>query len=202
MATIKFVPGLSTVTPQPSADVAARIDAAISAVDALNMEVLTTHQQLADHLRNLRRGRSTEVLLCEFGGGILDFIAAAFPNLGAHVVFAQHFSRDPRGRGAHFDVYGELLDEAFPWVAVFNIAGDAALSTFVLPQDLARRYLLEHPVPSDAAFEARRQVAAEALARGVHLSKGMLSRHREGGFARQRPERGGCGCLSFERSFA
>jgi hypothetical protein len=176
MATLRFVP--AAVAPQLSEGVAARVDAAIRAVDALTMEPLTSREQLSDRLADLRAGSTAKVLLCELGGGVLDFVSAAFPSRGERCVLAQRFHREPLGRGAHFDVYGQLLDEEFPWVAIFNIAGDAEVSTFSLPEGLARRYAEEHPVPSDAAYEARRIVAAEALADpAVRVDKGVLYKH-------------------------
>jgi len=173
---LKFGP--TAVTPQSPEELAARVDAAIRAADALTMESLVSREQLSERLSNLRVGSNPKVLLCELGGGILKFVSAAFPNRGERCVLAQHFSREPEGRGAHFDVYGELLEEEFPWVAVFNVVGDAEVSAFPLPENLARRYGQAHPMPSDDAFEARRILAAEALADPVvTVSKGALYRH-------------------------
>jgi hypothetical protein len=176
VAVLRHVP--AAVTPQPPEKLAARVHAAICAAEALKMEPLTSREQLSERLSDLRLGSNPTVLLCELGGGILDFVSAAFPNRGERCVLAQHFSREPEGRGAHFDVYGELLDEEFPWVAVFNVVGDAQVSAFSLPKSLARRYYQAHPRPTDEAFEARRILAAEALAdTAVTLSKGALYRH-------------------------
>jgi hypothetical protein len=179
MAILRFVPAPAAVMPQPSEELSERVDAAIRAADAMTMDVLTTGEQLSERLSVLRRRRSTEVVLCELGGGVLNFVAAAFPGLERRCVFAQHFRRETLGRGAHFDVYGELLDDEFPWVAVFNVAGDAEISAFPLPEILARRYRQEHSATSDEAFEARRRIATEALKDfPVHLSRGVLYRHR------------------------
>jgi hypothetical protein len=168
----------AAVTPQTPEKLAARIDAAISAAEALTMEPLKSREQLSERLSDLRLGSKPAVLSCELGGGILDFVSGAFPNRGERCVLAQHFSREPEGRGAHFDVYGELLDEEFPWVAVFNVVGDAEVSAFPLPKNLARRYEQAHCRPTDEAFEERRVLAAEALAdTTVTLSKGALYRH-------------------------
>jgi hypothetical protein len=176
MATIRFDP--AAVTLQASEGVAARVDAAIRAVDALTMEPLTSREQLSDRLADLRAASTAKALLCELGGGVLDFVSAAFPSRGERCVLAQRFYREPLGRGAHFDVYGQLLDEEFPWVAVFNVVGDAQVSAFPLPENLARRYAQAHPRPTDEAFETRRILAAEALADPVvTLSQGALYRH-------------------------
>jgi hypothetical protein len=155
-----------------------RVDAAIRAVEALTIEPLKSIEQLRQRLAELRRGQAVEILLCELGSHILRFGSAAFPNLGSRTLLAQHFVRERSGRGAHFDVYGELLDEEFPWVALFNISGDAYVSTFQLPEALTRRYFHEHPAPSDEAFDARRRIAAEALGDpAVKPDGGVLYRH-------------------------
>lgn len=162
-------------TPQTNEELAARVDAIIRAAEKLNMESLTSREHLSARLADLRMGRNPQVLLCTLGGGILDFVAGVFPNRGERPILAQHFLREPEGRGAHFDVYGELLAEEFPWVAVFNVAGDVEVSALPLPLSLARRYGQEHPEPTDEAFEARRMLAAQALADpGVTLSIGAL----------------------------
>jgi hypothetical protein len=170
MAEFRFTPG--------SERVEARVDAAIRAIDGPMMKPLTSSAQLGAPLAELRRGRSVDPVLCELGAGVLNFVSAAFPNLGARSIYAKHFFREPGGRGAHFDVYGKLLDKAFPWIGVYNISGYASLIACRLPDSLAGSYFREHPEPSDEAYEARRHVAADALAvPGIKPIKGILDRH-------------------------
>jgi hypothetical protein len=90
-------------------------------------------------------------------------------------LYGQVFTREPKGRGAHFDVYDALLNPDYPWVALFNLAGEAVVSVFRLPDQLARRYALNYPVASEKAYVARRGMAKEALGdSSVHPDKGML----------------------------
>jgi hypothetical protein len=142
------------------------------------MKPLTDSTQLGAPLAELRRQRPVEPFLCELGAGVLNFVSAAFPNLDAQSIYAKHFFREPGGRGAHFDVYGKLLDKAFPWIGVYNIAGYASLIACRLPDSLAASYFREHPESSDEAYEARRHVAPDALAvPGTKPIKGILDRH-------------------------
>jgi hypothetical protein len=90
-------------------------------------------------------------------------------------LYGQVFVREPQGRGAHFDVYDKFLDPQFPWVALFNLAGDATVSTIRLPDELAKHYALTHPEASDEAYTERRRLAKEALEQpNVHPEEGLL----------------------------
>jgi hypothetical protein len=176
MSDFRFDPGQP---PTPSGRVDPLVDAAIRDVEALTMNPLTGRSQLAVRLAQLRRGHSVEIIVTDLRTGILDFVEAVFPDLGTRTLLAQTFTREPSGRGSHFDVYGDLLDEEFPWVAAFNIAGDAYVNAFELPGALARRYFAEHPGPSDEAYEGRRAIAGEALEDPrVTVGRGVLYRRR------------------------
>ena len=178
MSNSRFVPPEATVFPLPSEHLTERIDAAIHAAESLTMEAITNAEQLEVRLASLRRGHCNELLLCALNGGLLSFVAAAFPGLAVSAVHARHCFREPQGQGPHFDVYGPILDKAFPWVAVFNIVGDASVRALRLHDALAIEYFHEHPEASVAASQARRHTSAEAFAiPGAQLSQGVLWRH-------------------------
>lgn len=102
-------------------------------------------------------------ILCNLGGGLLRFASAAFPGVDQDFLYAQRFDRQPEGRGPHFDVYHELVDQDHPWLALFNLAGEASLRATVLPHDLAIAYTSRYPLPTDDAFEARRDYSRLAF---------------------------------------
>jgi hypothetical protein len=103
----------------------------------MDIVTIASGAQLEQQFYKLAHSRSARPILCELGGGVLAFAAAAFPALGQRIFLAKHFRREPKGRGAHFDVYGHLLDPYFPYIGVFNIAGEASLRTLLLPEGAA-----------------------------------------------------------------
>jgi hypothetical protein len=84
---------------------------------------------LSDRLAGLRRDRNAGGFRCELGSSVLGFGSAAFVGVATRDLYAQQVPRAPDGRGAHFDVYADLVDQSFPWGAVFNLAGDAVVSS-------------------------------------------------------------------------
>jgi len=107
--------------------------------------------------------------------GLIAFAEAAFPDTPPSNIYAQMNDREPKGRGAHFDVYQGFIDENREWIAIFNLAGEAALRTAVLSPELSQIYFDTFPEPTDEAFEARRNFSAIALATpGAEISEGEL----------------------------
>jgi hypothetical protein len=104
------------------------------------------------------------VALSELGSGLLNFASAAFPGAEVHQIYAKHYQREPQGRGAHFDVYGNTVHSDYPWLAVYNLSGKAAVSVAILPEDLAKSYNKRFPEPTEEAFGARRNYSSIALA--------------------------------------
>jgi hypothetical protein len=127
------------------------------------LEIIRTPEALTDKVLSIPTDSHPEAFMTELGGGVLRFAEAAFPNTDRERIFVQSNDREPEGRGPHFDVYGKLLNEDYPWLAVFNLSGLALLSAMDLPEDLAKSYFDRYPVPTDAAFDARRLFSLIAL---------------------------------------
>lgn len=103
------------------------------------------------------------VVLSSGHDGLLGFAEDAFPTASIDEIYAKHYEREPEGRGAHFDVYRDLLDPEYPWLAVYNLAGRVSLRALKLPDELAESYFKRFPFPSSAAFKARRDYSSIAL---------------------------------------
>ena len=101
--------------------------------------------------------------LAQLGRGTIRFAAAAFPNVSIDQVYAQFNERESEGRGPHFDIYNEGLDDNYPWLGVYNLAGACAVSAAKLPDDMAKQYAELYPEPNEAAHTARRHYGALVL---------------------------------------
>lgn len=94
------------------------------------------------------------------------FVTNVFPHLPSGTeLYVLREKRNGYERGAHFDVYQGLLHDGYPFVATFNLVGDASLVTTLLPADLTAYYFKHHAVLSDVAHRARRLVSDLALMR-------------------------------------
>ena len=163
------------VAPGSGPSVSHKVDAAIQAAAELAAISVTNAYELQGALTRIRRGEKQAPVIWERAAGVLEFLSLAFPRHEETTLCGQVFTREPEGRGAHFDVYDSLLDPAYPWVAVFNLAGDSVVSVFPLPDQLARRYAREHPEATDDAYLKRRRLADEALADpSIRPEKGLL----------------------------
>jgi hypothetical protein len=152
-----------------------RVDDAIRAASAFTLMSAASAADMLRALERIRRGEDQGPVIWELQTGLLEFLKSVFPKSANSSLYGQVFNREPRGRGAHFDVYDELLHANYPWVALFNLAGEAVVSTCRLPDHLAKRYALAHPESSDEAYAERRRIAAEAAADpSVRPDKGML----------------------------
>lgn len=127
------------------------------------LQVIKDAPELSTYVKSLNQDDNAQAVLCELGGGLLKFAEAAFPDADNSDIYAQHNEREPEGRGAHFDVYGDYVKKEYQWIGIFNLAGKAAVSTLVLPPELASSYFVSFPEPDDNAFEARRHYSAIAL---------------------------------------
>jgi len=152
-----------------------RIDAAIAAAASFNMTSAGSEAALSRSLNCIHTDKTQGPAIWDLHAGLLTFLRTVFHDAAPQTLFAQIFDREPKGRGAHFDVYDPLLHPDFPWVALFNLTGDSTVSAFPLPEALSHRYDNEHPTPDEAAYAARRQLVAEALADPhIRPEKGML----------------------------
>jgi hypothetical protein len=152
-----------------------RVDDAIQASAAFTMMSAASEAEMLKALERIRRGEEQGPVIWELHTGFLEFLKSVFPRGENSRVYGQVFIREPKGRGAHFDVYDNLLHPNYPWVALFNLAGDAVVSVCRLPDQLAKRYALAHPEASDEAYAERRRIADEALAdSSARPEKGML----------------------------
>jgi hypothetical protein len=162
----------AVITPQPTP----RVDEAIAAADAFTLPSAATEAEFLRVLERIRQGDHEQgPVIWDLNAGLLAFLASAFPRAPQSILYGQVFTREPKGRGAHFDIYDKLLHKDFPWVGLFNLAGDAVVSTCPLPDWLATRYALAYPEASDRAYAERRRISEEVLADpGVRLLKGYL----------------------------
>ncbi len=114
-------------------------------------------------------------MIWDLHSGLLEFLRTVFPGARSSIVNGQVFRREPMGRGAHFDVYDELLHMHYPWVGLFNLAGDAVVTVCQLPDQIAKTYASAFRQASDDAYEERRRLADDALADSrVESRKGLL----------------------------
>jgi hypothetical protein len=152
------------------------VDEAIAAVDAFALPSAATETEFQAALQRIRQGDHAQgPLIWDLHAGLLAFLASAFSCVPRSTLYGQVFTREPQGRGPHFDVYDKILHRDFPWVALFNLAGDAVVSSYPLPDWLATRYALAHPEASDRAYAERRRISEEALADPeVRVTKGYL----------------------------
>lgn len=102
--------------------------------------------------------------------GVLRFASSVFGMRevidGSFVgVQGQVEERPAEGKGPHFDTYGDLLHDAHPYIAIFNLAGSVSLRTTVLPPELAQDYYKTYPEPTEQAYRARRGYAGLAFDR-------------------------------------
>lgn len=156
--------------------VTARIDAATRAVEELTLTPVTEESDLRNALKRIRRGADEGPIICELNAGLFGFLQAVFPDLPPSELYGQVFDREPSGHGAHFDVYDEYLHTDFPWVAIFNLAGHATVTTVRLPEALATSYARSHGEPSNEAYAERRRISEAALTvPAVHPDKGFLA---------------------------
>jgi hypothetical protein len=152
------------------------VDEAIQAAEAFTVPSAASETEFLRALERIRQGDYEQgPVIWELHAGLLAFLRTAFPQAPYSILYGQVFTREPQGRGAHFDVYDKFLHKDFPWVALYNLAGDAIISTYSLPDWLATRYALAYPDASDRAYAERRRISDEALADPeVRPRKGFL----------------------------
>lgn len=94
------------------------------------------------------------------------FVADVFTRLPSGTeLYVSREERNGYDRGAHFDAYQGLLHDDFPYVATYNIIGDATLDSTLLPADLTAYYFKYHALLTDVAHRARRLLSDLALMR-------------------------------------
>lgn len=103
-----------------------------------------------------------EVTVCSIGG-LLQFVQYAFGNNPSRL-YGQIVTREPEGKGPHFDVYQDILDDDFPYIGIFNLTGSADLRVTVLSFELAKAYRGAFPKPTPEALEARKLFGQLAFA--------------------------------------
>jgi hypothetical protein len=127
-------------------------------------EIITEDTELSEAVRSIQAGEKHELVLAELGGGLLRFVGVAFPEADVCTqVLAQKYVREPEGRGPHFDVYNGLLDDKYPYVALYNLSGTAQVAATELSAELAAVYFKEFINHTDEAAVARRHLGALAL---------------------------------------
>jgi len=154
-----------------------KVDEAIQSVVDHRLEPLATEAELESALNRIREGQEQGPVIWGLQSGLLSFLDTVFPNYRSLHLYGQVFLREPKGRGAHYDVYDEVLHPEYPWVAVFNLDGDAVVTVARLSDEWSEHYASTHPVPTDAAYVERRRLADESLRRSnAQSEKGLLLR--------------------------
>lgn len=131
---------------------------------------------IGSSLEKLKKG-SAEPILVKAEGNFLAFAETIFSDEPRTEVFVKKEARELGGKGPHFDVYNTLglLDHEFPFVAVYNVAGNAVLRATVISQKLQEYYDTTYPEPNDVAHAARRDIARLAFKQpGATIFKGNL----------------------------
>lgn len=140
----------------------------------------TKPEPLAQYLQQHQTEAPVEVayqglVFTNFGEGVLEFADVAFPGLDRSRIYAEKRVREPGGQGPHFDVYEDGIDQAYPWVAVYNLAGRASVRATLLPEVYAKDYTENFPERDAAAYDARRHYSELAFSRpGAKVSTGTL----------------------------
>ncbi len=143
---------------------------------ASELKPFTDTKKAAAEIIKLRGERPPLAIVCSFPGHLLHFAGIAFPGKETREIFAKKSARQPEGKGAHFDMYGNLVDEEFPWLGVYNLAGHTNLTVAKLPDDLAANYNGTFPDLTEEAHVARRHYSAIALAApGVETHVGAFN---------------------------
>jgi hypothetical protein len=137
---------------------------------AQSLEVITDREVFLQTVRgiaewddNNRMNTGEALRLCKLGGGVLQFASTIFREIDLPLVYGQLCEREPEGRGAHFDLYQDLVHDKYPYIGVFNLSGEATITAARLPDDLAKAYSGRYPEPNDAAVQARRDFSSIAL---------------------------------------
>lgn len=128
-------------------------------------------------LEKLKKG-SAEPILVRAEGNFLAFAETIFSDEPRPEVFVKKEVRELGGKGPHFDVYNTLglLDHEFPFVAVYNVTGNAVLRATVISQKLQEYYDTTYSEPNDAAHAARRDIARLAFRQpGATIFNGDLN---------------------------
>lgn len=124
---------------------------------------LTTKEATLNAVEKINKGKINDLVLVRLGGGALQFAEAAFDGVSSQTILAKKVTREPQGRGPHFDAYKGLLSEQHPYLTQFNLSGTASIETTHLQPELAAAYWRQFPEHSEDAFTARRHLGFTAL---------------------------------------
>jgi len=130
---------------------------------AYEIDVIDNPTDFAAAVGEVQTGARNELILGKWQGGLLEFAGVAFPGVDPNDIYAKHHKRESTGRDPHFDVYKEFVDAQKPWAGHFNLSGNAALETVLLPDDIAAVYESRYPVQNAESAEARRHLSRFAL---------------------------------------
>jgi hypothetical protein len=128
-----------------------------------SIDRLTVHDTALSAVEKIRTNQSNDLVTIHLGGGALQFAEVAFEGLSTQHILAKKVTREPQGRGPHFDAYRDLLSDQYPYLAQFNLSGTASIETAHLAAELAAAYWREFPKHSEEAFVARRHLGYTAL---------------------------------------
>lgn len=120
------------------------------------IEVCTKPDELTEKVLSIRGSDIPRSIIADIGGGSLCFAQAIYPGVSFDDVYVQRNKRESEGKGPHFDVYQKYINQAYPWIGIFNLSGLVTLKTTELSQDLSKSYESRYPSPTRSAFIARR----------------------------------------------
>jgi hypothetical protein len=147
------------------------------------LDVLDTPTDLAAKIERMASGHEDlrledAAFISNMGAGILKFAEIAFPGAEHEEIYAKEQSREPVGKGAHFDVYDQAIQLGYKWLGIYNFSGKVIVTAALLPNDLKQSYNANFPIMDDAAHLARRQYSTIALLKpGADIAVGNMEEH-------------------------
>ncbi len=126
-------------------------------------ESMTEPTELTAEIDLIGKEGQGDFRVSEIHGGVLNFSETIFKGVPLDSVYAQEGHREAQGKGPHFDLSGDFLDEQYPILGVYNLSGFSILRLATMPDQLAKAYFDTYPELNEAAYEARRQFGAIVL---------------------------------------
>jgi hypothetical protein len=136
---------------------------------------LTSSSSVDEYIEKTQSGVEHMPAITMLGDSVLDFARCVFPGTTPGSVYAQYRDREYQGKGAHFDVYDERLQQDHQRIGVYNLAGSCAVRAAILPPALSETYDALFPEATHEAKLARRHLSEVAfLTPGVEVRNGQM----------------------------
>lgn len=91
------------------------------------------------------------------------FVQGVFGEIDPEELLVKEVGRPQEGIGPHFDLHDDLVNPEHPFIATYNIHGEATLRATALPKELWDYYKSQYPEATEQAKIARRHLGALAL---------------------------------------